>query len=187
MPRSPRDAMIDSAVVLFRQRGVADTSLRDVVEHSGVSRGSIYHHFPGGKEELALAATERGGDFIGNLLERLLADVDGERAITAFVDYWTSALAKADFVDGCPIGAAALSSDETASARDAAGRAFARWETLLADAIARRGVPAARATTLATLAIASIEGALLMCRARRDTEPLTRVGAELRALLAGSG
>lgn len=186
MPRSPRDAMIESAVVLFRQRGVADTSLRDVVEHSGVSRGSIYHHFPGGKEELALAATERGGDFMGELLKRLLEDADGERAVSAFVDYWTSAMTAAEFADGCPVAAAALSSDETASARLAAGRAFARWETLLADALARRGVPTARAATLATLAIASVEGALLMCRAQRSTEPLARVGAELRVLLTPS-
>ncbi|WP_054046125.1 TetR/AcrR family transcriptional regulator [Alloactinosynnema sp. L-07] len=183
MPRAPREAMIDSAVTLFRVRGVADTSLRDVVEHSGVSRGSIYHHFPGGKEELALAATERGGTFISGLLERLLDD-DAEKAIAAFVDYWTSALTAAGFQDGCPVAAAALSSDETASARTAAGVAFGRWESLLAEAIARRGVPAARAASLATLAIAGIEGALLICRAQGSTEPLARVGAELRRLVA---
>ncbi|WP_436496535.1 TetR/AcrR family transcriptional regulator [Actinokineospora sp. HUAS TT18] len=175
--------MIDSAVVLFRARGVADTSLRDVVEHSGVSRGSIYHHFPGGKEELALAATERGGTFISALLERLLDD-DAEAAIAAFVGYWTSALTAAEFQDGCPVAAAALSSNETASARAAAGVAFGRWESLLASAIVRRGVPVARAASLATLAIAGIEGALLICRAQGSTEPLARVGAELRTLLA---
>jgi hypothetical protein len=70
------------------------------------------------------------------------------------------------------------------AARDVAGAAFARWEDQLAAALCGRGVPRARARSLATLAIASIEGAVVLARARRSTKPLERVGGELEALIA---
>ena len=93
MPERPaREAMLDSAITLFRERGVAATSLRDVVAHSGAPRGSIYHHFPGGKAQLAEEATQRAGDFIGALLSRLVAGEDPDRAVGSFVDYWSGAL-----------------------------------------------------------------------------------------------
>jgi len=179
-----RDAMIDSAIVLFRERGVAATSLRDVVEHAGAPRGSIYHHFPGGKAQLAEEATRRAGDFIGVVLDRLTEDADPERAVQRFVDYWRSALTSSDFGDGCPVAAAAVSGAETESARDAAGRAFTSWERSLADALRRRGVPAERAESLAGLTVSAVEGAIIVARARRTDEPLRYVGRELRALLA---
>ncbi len=179
---SSRDRMIDSAIALFRERGVADTSMRDVVEHSGAPRGSIYHHFPGGKEQLAEEATERAGSFIASLLERL-AEEDPVAAIDKFVGYWRSSLTSADFRDGCPAAAAALYGDSPAAAR-AAGAAFSRWEEILAGALARSGRSAGDATAMATLAIASIEGALIMSRAQASDEPLRKVGEQLHMLLS---
>jgi TetR/AcrR family transcriptional repressor of lmrAB and yxaGH operons len=181
--RSAREAMLDSAITLFRERGVAATSLRDVVALSGAPRGSIYHHFPGGKAQLAEEATQRAGDFIGALLSRLVAGDDPDRAVGSFVDYWSGALTSTDYRDGCPVAAAALSEDATESARAAAGVAFGQWETALAAALRERGVPAARSESLANLVVCSIEGALIVARARRSEEPLRRVGAELRSLL----
>jgi AcrR family transcriptional regulator len=181
--RTAREAMLDSAITLFRERGVAATSLRDVVAHSGAPRGSIYHHFPGGKAQLAEEATQRAGDFIGALLSRLVAGEDPDRAVGSFVDYWSSALASTDFRDGCPVAAAALSEDDTEAARAVAGTAFGQWEVALASALRDRGVPAERSESLANLVVCSIEGALIVARAQRSEEPLRRVGAELRLLL----
>jgi len=181
-PAGARQKMIDSAIVLFRERGVAATSMRDIVEHGGAPRGSIYHHFPGGKQQLALEATEFAGDFIASLLDALTTEGPAA-AVDKYVGYWRSALTDKDFQDGCPVASAALSGDETPEARDAAGRAFGRWEGALASAIAARGVPADRARSLATLAIAAVEGALVMARAQRSDEPLRAVAAELRGLL----
>jgi AcrR family transcriptional regulator len=181
--RSARDAMLDSAITLFRERGVAATSLRDVVAHSGAPRGSIYHHFPGGKAQLAEEATRRAGEFIGALLSRLVAGDDPGRAVDRFVDYWSGALTSTGFRDGCPVAAAALSEEATEPARAAAGIAFGQWETALAAALRERGVPAARSVSLANLVVCSIEGALIVARAQQSEEPLRRVGAELRSLL----
>ncbi|HSV39898.1 MAG TPA: TetR/AcrR family transcriptional regulator [Nocardioidaceae bacterium] len=174
---STREAMLDSAITLFRQRGVAATSMRDIVEHGQAPRGSIYHHFPGGKEELAREATQRAGDFIGSLLTGLANDP--AEAIEKFIGFWRGALASADFLDGCPIASGALSDE----ARDVAGAAFTSWEETLAAHIESKGVPVDRAESLATLAIASVEGALIMARAQRSDEPLRRVGQELAQLI----
>lgn len=174
--------MLDSAITLFRERGVADTSMRDIVEHSGAPRGSIYHHFPGGKDQLAAEATTRAGDFIAGLLE-LMVDDEPAVAVQKFVGYWRSALRSAEFRDGCPAAAAALTEDAP-SARKAAGAAFARWERILARGIEARGATPERAAALATLSIASIEGALILARATGSDEPLVRVAELLPELLS---
>lgn len=180
---SAREAMVSSAATLFRERGVAATSLRDVVDHAGAPRGSIYHHFPGGKAELADAATLIAGDFIERILADMLDGGDPAHAIAAFAGYWTRSLVAHDFVDGCPVAAAALSSDETAAARTRAGSAFSRWQGQITAGLSARGMEACLAEDRAVLAVAAIEGALLMARAQRSTEPLDRVARQLAALL----
>jgi AcrR family transcriptional regulator len=181
---SSRDAMIASAATLFRVRGVAATSLRDVVEHARAPRGSIYHHFPGGKAELASAATTMAGDFIEGILVRLLADGDPLAAIDSLVGYWQRTLIEHDFDDGCAVAAAAISSDDTAAARSTAGEIFTRWQERIATSLATHGIADDEAADLAGLAVSAIEGALIVARAQRSTEPLARVARQLRTLLA---
>ncbi|KRC57737.1 MULTISPECIES: TetR/AcrR family transcriptional regulator [unclassified Nocardioides] len=181
--RSPRDAMLDSAIALFRERGVAATSLRDVVAHSKAPRGSIYHHFPGGKEELARDATRRAGDLISSLITELVASADPVATVDLLVDHWSGVLLGSDYAAGCPIAAAALAPDDAAGARDAAGAAFGEWEELLAGALSSRGTPPQEAADRAALVVSAIEGALLVSRARRTDAPLRAVGRELASLL----
>lgn len=182
--RSPRDAMLDSAIALFSARGVAATSLRDVVAHSGAPRGSIYHHFPGGKAELAQDATRRAGDLMARLVTQVVGSADPVAAVDAIVDHWSRVLLESDFGTGCPVAAAALSTDETTTARDAAGVAFSTWEQALAGALADSGVPHDQAADRAALIISAVEGALLVSRARRTDAPLRAVGRELVRHLA---
>lgn len=184
---SAREAMISSAATLFRERGVAATSMRDIVEHAQAPRGSIYHHFPGGKAELANAATAMAGGFIERILGEVLDDSDPATAIATFVDYWKQALTRRDFADGCPVAAAAISSEETSGARDQAGRAFARWQEQIAVALVEHGDTPDAAADRAGLAIAAVEGALIMARAQQSTEPLERVARQLSVLLADRG
>jgi TetR/AcrR family transcriptional repressor of lmrAB and yxaGH operons len=181
----PRDRMIQSAALLFRSRGIEGTSFSDVLTHSRAPRGSIYHHFPGGKAELAEEATRYAGDFIAAGLVAALADDDPVAAIHAFTTSWLDVLRQADFSAGCPVVAAAVEGDRTPGARDAAGAAFGRWEALIAEAIERRGLTPARARSVATLVIAAIEGAIVIARAQRSTEPLERVAAEVEQIVAG--
>jgi AcrR family transcriptional regulator len=177
-----RERMIEGAAVLFRERGVEGTSFSDVLERSGAPRGSIYHHFPGGKAQLAEEATRYAGDYIAAGLAAALAGDDPVAAIRDFAAVWRRILRDSELDAGCPVVAAALEGDRSPGAREAAGAAFDRWAGLCAEAFERRGLPPARARSLATLTIAAIEGGVVLARAQRSVEPLERVADELAAL-----
>jgi TetR/AcrR family transcriptional regulator, lmrAB and yxaGH operons repressor len=184
--RHPRERMIDSAVTLFRERGVEGTSFSDVLEHSGAPRGSLYHWFPGGKAQLAAEATAYAGEVIAAGLAAALDEKDPVAAVRGFARLYRGLLRDSDFAAGCPIVSASLEGDRSPGARDAAGAAFARWQRLLAEALRRQGVERERAASLATLAIAAIEGGIVLARAERSAAPLERVAGELEALIAAA-
>ena len=177
-----RRQMIHSAATLIRERGVEGTSFSHVLAHSGAPRGSIYHHFPGGKAQLVKEATRYAGEVVAKGLAKALDGEDPATALRAFVATWEAVLRGSGFEAGCSVVAATLEGDRSPAAREQAAAAFARWEQLYAGALERRGVGAARARSLATLAVASIEGAVVLARAHRSAEPLRRVARELEDL-----
>jgi TetR/AcrR family transcriptional regulator, lmrAB and yxaGH operons repressor len=174
--------MIVSAAVLMRERGVQATSFSEVIERSGAPRGSIYHHFPGGKAQLIEAATRYAGEFTAAGLLAALQSADPPRAVHEFARTWTEILRQSDFGAGCPVVAATLEGDRSPGAREAAGAAFAQWESLIGRALSPHTTPA-RARSIATLFITAIEGAVIIARAQRSTAPLQRVAAELEHTL----
>jgi AcrR family transcriptional regulator len=178
-----RKKMVMSAARLFRERGLAGTSFRDVVAHSGAPRGSIYHHFPGGKAQLAEEAVEWAGDVIAAWMRR--EGGDPVAMLRSFVAAWRQVLAEGDFRAGCPLVAVATGTDDARLA-EATAIAFARCEDGFASALRTAGVEAARAASLATLVLAGIEGAIVLCRARRDTAPLEEVARELETAIAAA-
>jgi AcrR family transcriptional regulator len=182
MRTDSRQRMIRSAAVLMRERGVEATSFSEVLEHSAAPRGSIYHHFPGGKAELVEEATRYAGDVIAEGLAAALREDDFAVALRRFMSSWRSVLRDSDFAGGCPVVAATLEGERMPGARDAAGDAFRRWEALVGEVLERNGVAAERARSLATLTVAAIEGAVVLSRAQRSTAPLERVGVELAAI-----
>jgi len=181
---APRQRMIESAAQLMRERGVQATSFSEVLAHSGAPRGSIYHHFPGGKAQLVEEATRYAGEFTAAGLIAALADDDATAAIHRFAGMWRRILERSDFGAGCPVVAATLEGEP--SAQEAAAAAFGHWETLLADGFHARGVESDRALSIATMFLASIEGAVVLSRAQRSTAPLERVASELERLLASA-
>lgn len=189
MPRTSdaKQRMIESAALLQRERGIHGTAFSNVLEHSGAPRGSIYHHFPGGKSQLATESTAHAASVMTELLRASLAQGDPLATLDLLVRYWEHSLADRDFDAGCPVAAAAVDSEVPEGAREAAAAGFAEWESLLAEAFVAGGtdVDAERARNAASFVIASVEGALLLCRASRSIEPLQRVAAELRRYAAG--
>jgi AcrR family transcriptional regulator len=181
-----RTRMIQSTAVLIRERGVEGTSFADVIEHSGAPRGSIYHHFPGGKAQLVEEATAFAGEVIAGGLARALETKEPTVAIRRFVQTWQRALEESDCGAGCPVVAATLEGERTPGVRRAAGAAFERWEEALAGALAGQGLSAERARSLGALIVASIEGGVILARAQRSTEPLERVGRELELLIGSA-
>ena len=176
--------MIVSAALLLREKGLTGTSFGDVIEHSGAPRGSIYHHFPDGKEQLVEEAVRYAGDYIAASIDRAARSGDPIAALREFTTTWRTVLAASDFRAGCPVVAVAVEAREDDSALTAAASdAFARWRTALARLLRDRGLTPARSRRLATTAVAAIEGAVVLCRASRDLQPLADVGNELETML----
>jgi TetR/AcrR family transcriptional repressor of lmrAB and yxaGH operons len=185
MGNNSRQRMIESALVLMGERGVEATSFSEVIDHSGAPRGSIYHHFPGGKEQLIEEATRYAGDVVVKLLTDAVERNDEPvAALDAIAGFWRTVLYDSDFAAGCPVLAATLEGDRWPAARDAARDAFERWVHLYADMLQRAGVPEERARSLASIQISAIEGAIILARAQRSSAPLERVTQELHTLLA---
>jgi AcrR family transcriptional regulator len=184
MAEHPRERMINSALVLMGEHGVEATSFSQVLEHSGAPRGSIYHHFPGGKAQLVEEATRHAGDVIVKLLSDAVEqhDDDPVAAVDAIADFWRTVMHDSDFAAGCPVLAATLEGDRSPAARDAARAAFERWQDLCADILRRAGVTEQRARSLASIAISAVEGAVILARAQRSNAPLDGVTAELHTL-----
>lgn len=178
-----RNRMIQSAALLFREHGYSGTGFRDVIEHSGAPRGSIYHHFPGGKEQLAADTVEWAAAVMERRMERAVRTGDPVAALGIFVDAWREVLEDSNFRAGCPIIAVAAEADAGSTATAAAAAAFTRWQDLIARTLLDAGVGRTDARRLATLVIAGIEGAILLCRARRDIRPLSDVHRALEATL----
>ena len=183
MPSESKERMVQSAALLFRERGYSGTGFRDVIEHSGAPRGSIYHHFPGGKAQLAKEAVRYASDVVAARIERVAGEGDPGAMLRTYIAGWRRTLERSDFRAGCPIVAVAVESHERPELADAVNDAFARWEGMFARTLRAAGIPRARAARLATLTVTSIEGAVVLCRARRDTKPLDDVGRELEAVI----
>ena len=181
MANDVRQRMIDHAVVLLAQKGLQGASFNEVLQASGAPRGSLYHHFPGGKAELALAAM----DAAGQRAEAFLGPVRGQPAdkvAEAFIALWRAVLTRSGFEAGCAVLAVTVTS-ESSELRDRAGRIFRTWRALLADILSEGGVPPDRADGLAAMLISVCEGAVALSRAEGSLAPFELAVAEqLRAV-----
>lgn len=171
-----RERMVHSAAALFGERGFAGAGLRDVVAASGAPRGSIYHHFPGGKAQLAQEAVRHAADAAAGPVE---TSGDPIAALHAGLDAWRQELVATDFRAGSALAAVATAPQEATGTREAAAAGYERWGDALSEALRESGVRRKKAARLTMLAVSAIEGAVVLCRARRDTEPLDAIGREL--------
>lgn len=186
MPRrtDTRERMIATAADLFRRQGYAATGWRQVVAESSTPWGSQAHHFPGGKEQLAVEAVDRAGEQYERALRSVLATAHPADAVAGWADLAATALEQSGWSTGCPIATIAL---ETAHRSDtlaaASERAFTSWRAVLSRSLTEHGLPPEDAADLALLVLSSIEGALLLSRASRSQQPLRSVGGQLAELL----
>lgn len=186
MPRPDRSraALIDTAATLFRRQGYAATGLNQILDQAGVKPGSLYHHFPQGKQQLAAAVVDTTGSAIEQLLRQLLTT---DKSVSDIVDRWIDVLAAGlagDPRDGCPVEPLATEAVHGSPAvRDAAARAFGGWCAAIEERLGRDGWPAAPAQQAGLAVISLIEGALILARTSGDTAALDAAKAAARRLL----
>jgi TetR/AcrR family transcriptional repressor of lmrAB and yxaGH operons len=183
MTGDSRERMVRSAASLIRSRGLNATSFSEVLADSGAPRGSIYHHFPEGKGQLA-------EDAIKWTSERVLAHLRAGASATApdvlkrFIAMWRQVVVSSAGTAGCVVAGVAIDTDATEAGQiDVVRSTFRSWVKLLAEQLEAVGVPSARAAPIALATVAGMEGALILCRAEGNAKPLDTVAEELMRLL----
>jgi len=176
--------MVAAAARLFRAQGYPATGWRQVAAEGDAPWGSQAHHFPGGKEQLAVEALARAGAGFERAIRAAFTGAHPADAVQGWVRAAGGELSASGWRDGCPVATVTL---ETAHSSDvlaaACHGALGSWRAALAEALAGRGVPEPEADSLAALVLAGIEGALILARAQRAAEPLDTVGRELAQVL----
>ena len=175
MASDARERMVRSAIILLAQHGYQGTSFSEVLAHSQAPRGSIYHHFPDGKDQLIAAAVDVAGANAVAVLDAL-DGLPGAGIVDGFMAMWRAVLERSEFSAGCSVLAVTVSSD-SASAVEQAGGVFRTWTNRLTELLRRAGV--ADPESFATLMIAASEGAVVLARAEHDLAPFDAVHRRL--------
>jgi AcrR family transcriptional regulator len=166
----------------FRRRGYNGTSLKHVTEAAQAPTGSLYHFFPGGKDELAAATIATSGEAYRELIETVAdaASSPGDMVTDSF-DGAAAVLEETDFIDPCPIGTVAR---EVASTNEplriATERVFESWIDTATARLTAVGIADDEARTLATALVAALEGGFVLARAKRDANVLRETGVVMR-------
>jgi AcrR family transcriptional regulator len=183
-PDRSRAALIDTAATLFRRQGYAATGLNQILDEAAIKPGSLYHHFPQGKQQLAAAVVDHTGAAIEQLLRRFLA---GGLPVADIVDRWIDLLVgglTADRRDGCPIEPIATESvNASPLMREASARAFSGWCTAIEERLRTDGWVTSDAKSAAVAVISLIEGALILSRIAGDAGALAAAKPAARRLL----
>ncbi|WP_319447505.1 MULTISPECIES: TetR/AcrR family transcriptional regulator [unclassified Mycobacterium] len=180
---STRHNMLLSAAEVLRERGAAGVTIDEVLTRSGAPRGSVYYHFPDGRNQLLTEALQFAGDKITSLIDGAV-DRGGISMVHEFVDFWERTLAGSEFTAGCPVVAAAIgSADDDPALTAVAGEIFGRWRTALTRAFVADGFDESDAGSLAVTCIAALEGAVVLCRSTRNAGPLRDVADQMEFLI----
>lgn len=176
--------MVNAAEHLFRIQGLHATGLAEVLEQSGAPRGSLYHYFPGGKEELAAEALRSASARIEAGIRALFESAGSVPAALRAYGAQTSARVRAtDFREGCPVGNTVLEASVLSPAlRVVCDEGLRSWEAVIADTLVDGGVERSDADAFGTFVVATFEGALLVARGRRSTAPVDDAAEQLAKL-----
>ena len=188
MARSTRETILTATAELMRVKGFGAVGMKDVVAASGAPIGSIYHHFPGGKTQIAREALVAAGAAYGLLIPTLVAPHDdlGEALESVFAQAATD-MAETGFANMCPVATVAAEvADTVEELRDATAAVFTGWLDGGTAYFASRGIPPTAARDLTITVVSALEGAFILARSLRDAEPLRAVGRVLGARYRGT-
>jgi TetR/AcrR family transcriptional regulator, lmrAB and yxaGH operons repressor len=167
-----RERLISATQKRLQTHGYFGTSIKDIAVTAGSPIGSLYFLFPGGKDEIVIAALERSGLGVLNGLEFFLAAAKTPRAVViSYVQLVRDVLANSGYIDGCPLATVALEvAPRNPEISLVIAEAFQSWVQALAIALVNVGMTKRSAQTIATLSHSAVEGALVVARTQTDTD-----------------
>jgi len=184
-----KQRMLDKTAELLRTQGYHGTGLKQILEESHTPRGSLYFHFPGGKEQLAAQAVADSGARMQLLLRDIAASAGSPgEAIDAMFEEMGRQLQQSGWTEGCPIATLALEmcpySEEI---QEMCAETFRGWEFVLAELLERSGLDHEKAEDTATFMLSVFEGAMLLARTHESLQPLENARTMLRLMVANVG
>jgi TetR/AcrR family transcriptional repressor of lmrAB and yxaGH operons len=174
-----KDGLVRTAMRLFRQQGYASTGLQQILGESGAPKGSLYHYFPGGKEQLGAAAVRLAAELMGAMLSDLAARHRRPAAfVRAYCDVMSKWMEDSDFRSGCPIATTMLETAPQSPELTRAGvNTLDHWIAIIAPVFEEAGSSNTQARSKAQNLIAMMEGALLLARIRQSSRPIREIAA----------
>lgn len=172
-----RERMVAGAARLLAQRGLQATSFSEILELTSAPRGSVYHHFPEGKDQLVAAALE----LVTAQMGKAFAPEPGtspEAIVTLFLGLWRGILRHFNFAAGCAVVAVTVATDSPALLGQV-GTVFRGWRGRVATLLEQGGVAPTEAARFGATLIAASEGAVVLSRAEQSLEPFELVAAQL--------
>jgi AcrR family transcriptional regulator len=180
-----RSRIITATNELFRRQGFNGTSLKEITAAAEATTGSLYHFWPGGKEELTAEVLVTSGAVYCQLFEAIVTDTANPgQAIADFFEGGATVLESTDFIDPCPIGTVAREVASTNERlRSVANDVFASWIDAATSFFVRSGFATAQAQELAATLVAAIEGGFVLARATRNADPFRASGRQFQLLI----
>jgi AcrR family transcriptional regulator len=178
MPSTTKDRILESTAELFRRQGYTGTGMKQIAAEASAPFGSVYHFFPGGKEQLGVETIRTSGRMYTQLFASVaLQAPDVLSAVHSFFAGAGETLRETDYADACPIATVAL---EVASTNEplriATADVFEEWIEGATEYFAFAGIVRPRARELGLAMLSLLEGAFIFCRAMRTTEPMEIAG-----------
>lgn len=183
---SSKDKLIKTASRLFQMQGYHATGLNQITKESGAPKGSLYYHFPNGKEQLALEALQMTAKFVSDqIVEGLKTSSDPTLAIQNFIQNLAERFEKVGCKDGVPVAAIALETSLISeSLRNACQLSYGKFQDAFAQKLISAGFEENRATELGIVINSMIEGAFLLSFTMGESEPLRLVAKQIPVLLS---
>lgn len=180
-----KSKIVEEASRLFRTQGFSATGLKQIIDESETPRGSLYYHFPGGKEELAKEVIEQHTEEVVAQMRRALKESSGAAdGLARLLDEFAAQADLGECESGCPVMAISVEAASVSpELRDTARQAYERWRSLLAAHLMVAGFPDKEASALARSMVCMLEGSLIMARAYGDGGPIRDLKASLGHLL----
>ncbi|GAA2286411.1 putative HTH-type transcriptional regulator YxaF [Streptomyces ruber] len=180
-----RERVVRAASRLFQRQGYEGTGIKLIAQEAGATLGSVYHFFPGGKEELAVAAIQYGDREFADMLSAGLAGSDDPAdAVENCARVLATALRESDWADGCPVTATALETlGRTPPIQQACSEALRNWQEVLAVKFRDSGFGDEDAEELACTVLSALEGAEVSSQVFRSEEPLLTTGRSMAQLI----
>ena len=188
MGTSTRERIVDASAILLRRQGYAATGVKQIVAEAEAPFSSLYHFFPGGKDELTAAAIRSSGRIFQELVEAVFdAAPDVLSGVRDCFAGAAETLRQTGYADACPIATVALEVASTNELlRQATAEVFDNWIAAATERFLAAGIPETSARELAITTITSLEGGFVLSRALRSTEPLAVAGAAVASAVAAA-